>query len=169
MRTLILAIMILFAFGSFAGESVYTSVKTEDCITLNSSDFDEEFGIDYYDGICRGQGPYTVKIFGGDIRYSLGLLYRGQEIFNLTKTTAFHDLGSNRVEWRYQIGTDGKKDLKALIFRINAFEVDTEVEMLHVVKIDKLKTCTVTVLRNQKNMNQKARKIADKIDEQSCM
>ena len=166
MKFMALFLLGAFSTASLAAESVYTSVKVEDCITINSSEFDEVPEIDYYTGICRGQGPYVVKISGGDIRYSLSLLFRGEEITGLTKTTAFHDMGSELVEWRY----DADKNLKALIFRINADNGYGESEdLLHVVKLNKMATCTVAVISGESNMNQKARNIADNISAYSCM
>ena len=168
MKAIIILITSLFALTAFAAESTYTSVKTEDCITIDSSDFDEFFEIDYYTGLCKGQGPYTVQIAGGDLRYSLSLLYRGNEITDLTKTYAFHDMGSDVVEWRSKVNADGSETLQALIFRISAYE-EANVDLLHVAKLAGKETCTVAVLRNEKKSNLKARAIADNIDSYSCL
>lgn len=123
-------------------------------------ELDEEPEIDYYDGICKGMAGYQVSISGGDLRYDLGLIVDGETI-NLTRTSAFHDLGSNVIEWR--TGKDNKTP-KALIFRIIAHDGwngdhGFDNHYLYVAKLDGKSTCTVRVLKNA--TNEAARKIAD--------
>jgi hypothetical protein len=79
-------------------------------------------------------------------------------------------MGSKKIEWRFG---KNKKTPKALIFRIASTEYDNDgmpvdVSLLHIVKLDGDNTCTVETLRPQANMNQKARAIADKIEEFDC-
>lgn len=170
MRFVLFFASFFLVLSAGAADSVYTSVKVDDCITLDSADFDDPVEIDYYTGVCRGYGPYTVMISGGDLRYGLSLLYRGKEIAGLTKTSAFHDMGSDVVEWRVEQGQP-----KALIFRISAAEdfsengMPEDVDLLHVVKLDELNSCTVAVLKKQANLNQLARKVADNIEAYSCL
>lgn len=171
MKHLILLIVMAFSASAVAAyDYEYTSVRTEDCITLDSSEFDDPQEIDYYSGICRGQGPYVITVSGGDIRYSIDLLYRGNPIGGLTKTNAFHNPGSDVVEWRYQVSSSGTRTLKALIFRINADDGQGgDVDLMHIVKLNKESTCTVAVLSNVTNLNQRARQVADNIDAYTCL
>lgn len=158
-------------------ESRYTGVRVEDCITVDSSDFDDEFEIDYYRGICPGQGPYLVEVAGGDLRYSVGLIFRGEAIERrLTRTIAFHEPGSDVVEWRGQRNANGEFVPKALIFRISAAEGFNEetgrqfdVSLLHVVRLEGQRSCTVAVLRAEARDNQKARQIAESLEGRRCL
>ena len=163
-------VSVVFCFTAFAAESEYTSVNAEDCITLNSAEFDDEYEIDYYEAVCRGQGAYVIKVHGGDLRYGVTVLYRGEQVISsLVKISAFHDLGSEVVEWRYGSNPVGERVLKALIFRISAYELDQSKNLLHVVKLDKMNTCTVSILTDESQDNLKARSIADNIDAYTCI
>ena len=170
LKKLILILSVLVSQQAFANHSTYTSVAVDDCVTIDSSEFDEEFEIDYYDGICKGLGGFAVNISGGDLRYSLNLLYRGKSIDGITKFIGFHDLGSDKVEWRYEV-VNGKKVYKALIFRISAWDgIEMKnYDILHVVKLKGQNSCTVATLENKINMNEKARVIADNISKYNCL
>lgn len=168
MKLLLILLAGLFSTNTFAALSVYTSAEVKDCITLDSDEFDAEPEIDYHDSLCQGQGPYVLKVSGGDIRYSVSVLFRGQEIGDLTKTDSFHNPGAKVVEWRYE---EGQKWPNALIFRINASHGGDlgSVDLLHVAKLDGMSTCTVAVIPSQAKMNEKAREIADNIDDHNCL
>lgn len=158
----------LVATQAWANDSTYTNVDVDSCTTIETSEGNPDAEIDYYTGICRGVDSYQVKISGGDLRYGLSLIYKGQEIEDLTKISSFHDMGSTKIEWRYEKNSRGQKIYKALIFRIRAYENDTNVDYLHVVKLNGSDSCTVAVLTGLENMNEAARKIADSIDNYSC-
>ena len=100
---------------SFESYSAYTSVKPEDCITVESDSLlpPEEREIDFYTGQCAGFGAYSVIVSGGDARYNLDLKYK-DTLIELDKLMSFHDLGSDKVEWRY-IRLDNKSETPTII------------------------------------------------------
>lgn len=113
--TLLLALITSQAFA--ANSSVYTSVEPKNCITVYNSADEAEPEIDGYTGICPSFGGYIVEISGGDIRYNLKLSYNGVKI-ETPNLSAFHDMGSKVIEWRYEISGD-EVLYKALIYRLN--------------------------------------------------
>lgn len=175
MKKLILTSLFLFAQNIFANpESVYSSLDTKDCITIDSSELlplDEQ-EIDYYEGECASFGGYQIGVVGGDIRYSVTLKYNKVEI-DLPQLSAFHNPG-NLAEWRFERNTsaNNKKSLeyKSLIYRLNFDDYNAETEepftntMLVVVKLDKENSCVTGIVNNKKNMNIEARKIADDLN-----
>jgi len=168
LKLLVLLCLAFFSSQAFSGESVYTSVDVNDCIVLDSADYDEEYEIDYLDALCKGIGPYTVRVAGGDLRYGISLLYRGSEIQLMESMFSFHDLGSKVVEWRFGKNNAGERVFKAFIFRVFSYEESSKNSHLHVVKLNKSETCTVSVLTNEPDANNKAREIADNIENYSC-
>ena len=97
-----------FAFGLnayAANDSVYTSVAQKDCNVTESSEFKRNPEIDFLTMFCDGKGGYRVKISGGDLRYPLFLISGGRTI-TLTEISAFHELGSDRIEWRGPANTN---------------------------------------------------------------
>lgn len=148
-----------------ANDSFYTSVAVKDCLTIESSELDENAEIDYYYGQCPGIDGYQVYVQGGDIRYNLQLAYNGIAI-RLPQLASFHDLGSEKIEWRYK-RTDSGVILKSLIYRLSYQDYDQETgEMfdtskLYVVKLDGTQSCVVKEVSASSTMNVDARIAAD--------
>ncbi len=152
------------AFSQF--DSVYTSVSSEDCLTISVSNATDE--IDFYSGECPSLGGYQVLVVGGDIRYNLDLKYNGVRIPTY-KPGAFHDMGSTVIEWRYSKMGDGYQsqvNYTALIYRLS---LDTyteeqgqvEKDTLVVVRLAQENSCVIGLVEQQANMNEKAQAIAD--------
>ncbi|MEM7646350.1 MAG: hypothetical protein AAF203_05530 [Pseudomonadota bacterium] len=148
-------------------ESKYTSVKPADCFAANSSELELEPEIDFYEGTCPAFGGYVVEISGGDIRYSLSLHY-GKKKIDLPRPGAFHDMGSDVIEWRFNRHNSnghGPFHPNALIYRLNVADDLTEgpknIDRLIVVRLNKEKSCVIGDLSKVKDMNKKARAIAD--------
>jgi hypothetical protein len=164
MRSLLLVTALLVPLSSLAqgrAASVYTSVAEDDCTTIDSSDSDPEAEIDYYTGHCRGKNGFIVQISGGDIRYSLSLLYKGKEI-RFTQIGYFHDMGSSKVEWRGLTNGDGSvTKFHSLIYRLKIDDYGQSRDTLFVVRLNGLRSCLIGNVQQSAKMNEAARKIAD--------
>lgn len=169
MKSLLISLLLLI--GTYAQAkigSVYTSVEPQDCVTINGSELLAEPEIDFYEGECAAFGGYRVYISGGDIRYSLDLSYQGQSIDTI-KLASFHDMGSAKIEWRYERkgdGFDNTLEYTALIYRLNYTTYTengepTDKDMLVVVRLDQQNSCVIGTIEQQANMNEKARQLAD--------
>lgn len=175
-RYLILGLGLLLLPTAWANPSTqhaYTSVKTDDCVTIESSANLAEPEVDYYHGECPALGGYQVFITGGDLRYSLELHYAGQEVAPY-RIYEFHDLGAKAIEWRYQIqAREAAMDhvkYQALIYRLRYEhpESNKDRDQLVVVRLAGAKSCVLGVLEQQTKMNEKARQLADDPNAQ-CM
>lgn len=159
------------AYAQVGAQSVYTSLKAQDCITVESDSFstEEEWMIDFYKGVCPSYGGYILGVSGGDLRYSVFLSYHGVEIA-LPSFYQFHDAGEV-AEWRYTLKRTGEFSnelhLSALIYRIYYDDYDSESDSdegasaLIVVRLNKEKSCVLGQIPKQKDMNVLARKLAD--------
>lgn len=177
MKTLPILTSVLLTFFATAASAVYspksayTSLKFEDCITVNSTDFlpESEQDVDFYAGVCPGFGGYSLMVSGGDLRYSLLLSFNGKNI-PLPFLAQFHETGAV-AEWRYTltktvVDFSNDLELKALIYRLNYSDMDRNGKninksMLVVVRLNKEKSCVIGKIPQQKDMNVVARKLAD--------
>lgn len=163
--TMVLA-FILTSISSLAfakTASVYTSVDTKDCKTIEGGELDPDSEIDHYTGHCAGKDGYTVVVSGGDLRYALSLIIQGEEI-KFTNIGAFHDMGSKKIEWRGNADASGRiSKFDALIYRLTIANPDgqSSKETLYVVRLDGKKTCLIGEVQQAPNMNAQARAIAD--------
>lgn len=160
--------------------SDYTSIAYADCKTIKDSELDKDAPIDYYTGNCAGLAGYGITVTGGDLRYDIVLTYKGTEI-QTNNLWSFHNPGSDKVEWRYEVNGKGKKVYTALIYRQD-FQYQDEVDgsidptdhtQLVVVRLNGKKSCRIGIVAQQKNMNLAARNLADskntacQVDEQN--
>ena len=157
------------SFADTPGQSKYTSVLVEDCITITSSDNEENPDIDYYSGECTGFGGFRPFVAGGDLRYSLGLIYQ-DTVIDLEKMPSFHDMGSPNIEWRYNLKPNSVINFYGLIYRINFSDWDDETGMnietskLAVVRLNGKDSCVIGTVEKSDNMNEKARLIVDNLE-----
>ena len=166
------AICILFLMSlSVPAEplSTYTSVEPKDCVTIDSAEHYQEPEIDFYQAECPSFGPYRLLVTGGDIRYSIRLRY-ADIIFPLMELSSFHDLGSKRVEWRYEREkTDANNyriNYKALIYRLNYSTEAGDKQALIVTRLNHEKSCVIGVIEQSDDMNKRARDLADSSETQ---
>jgi hypothetical protein len=144
-------------------KSVYTSIEAADCKTIEVAT--ESDPIDFYTGECAGADGYSVLVTGGDLRYSIVLKVDGKQV-ELTNIGAFHSPGSNKIEWRGPV-KNGKVQPSALIFRLNiddSFDqndLPVGTDSLFVVRLMGTKSCVIGVVKQQPEMNSKARTLAD--------
>lgn len=188
MKNLLLLILALNLTTLSASESKpsskYTSIDILDCLTVINSEEIADAEIDFYKGFCPSFGGYEVEISGGDIRYDLKLHYNGKDLAIDDQVSGFRDMGSSKIEWRYQVNNDGDVlfggDVKftALIYRINfqTYNDETEKEYnesrLVVVRLDGAKSCVIgrvdaSKYKNSNEPNKVATKIADDLT-QTC-
>ncbi len=146
-------------------QSVYTSIEDADCKTIKVAT--ETDPIDFYTGECVGLDGYSVLVTGGDLRYSIELKV-DEKTVELTHLGAFHSPGSDKIEWRGPV-KNGEVQPYALIFRLNiddSFDqndLPVGTDSLFVVRLDGAQSCVIGVVRQQSEMNNKARAIADDI------
>ncbi|WP_413287717.1 hypothetical protein [Bdellovibrio sp. HCB337] len=126
-------------------KSVYTDLS-KDCIEISSAT--DKAPIDFYEADCKSFGGYRLKIEGGDLRYHPSLSFGNKEI-EIAIPMSFHDTGSTKIEWVYQLEQNeeglGKLVWKGLIFRLNHATPDGESDIsnLYAVRLDGDKSCLI--------------------------
>jgi hypothetical protein len=166
--------LLLSAVGGFAQEakieSVYTSLDTKSCKTLDQSDE----GTGWYRGECKGFGGYRLQITEGDIRQSIDVIAPNKKKFELDFTgkvsLAFSYVGA-KAEWR--VVRENKKLVPlALIVRFDASEnpenPTKHTSYLVVSKITKTEICITDVIKPSATANEEARKLADSSSTKTC-
>jgi hypothetical protein len=165
-KTLALALTLTFSTLAFAKTtSVYTDMK-QDCIVVSSAT--DQAPIDFYSSECKAFGGFKLQEEGSDLRYHPSLSFNQKEI-DLQIPYSFHEMGSNKMEWVYDLTQDkegsGVLTFKALIFRINS-DVESDngdsksVSTLHVVRLNGEKSCIIGLV----STNEEARALANKTD-----
>jgi len=164
--SMILFLMLSAPTAFAASASRYTSVAPKDCRTIESSELVKNPEIDYYTGHCPGFDGYTVVISGGDLRYSLGLIYRGRNL-NFTRIGSFHEMGSTKIEWRGPVDSNGGvRRFNSLIYRLSIQAFDDQpgprnFTRLFVVRLNGTRSCLIGTVEPSATMNAEARAIAD--------
>ncbi|MGE5085932.1 MAG: hypothetical protein ACM3MG_06485 [Bacillota bacterium] len=140
--------------------SKYTDMKA-DCIVVSQST--DESPIDFYSSECKSFGGYTLRESGSDLRYGPELNYQDTEI-DLQRPGTFHNLGSQKIEWIYDITQgeegDGEINFKALIYRLSVADINPtkkDKSILYVVRLNKEKSCLIGTVSS----NEAARKLAN--------
>ena len=177
MKLLIFSVSVnlLFAVSIFAQkskiESVYTSLETKDCKTLEQSDE----GTGWYRGECTGVGGYRLQVTEGDIRQSIDVVAPNKKKFELDFarhiSNGFSSVGA-KAEWR--VTRKGKTVTPiALIVRFNASENPEDssqiTSYLVITKITKDQICITDVVKPDAKANQEARKLADSVTAKPCL
>jgi hypothetical protein len=145
-------------------KSIYTSLDTKTCKTIEQSN--EDAG--WYVGECKGIGGYNLQVTEGDIRQSINVITPSKKKFELDFSRvsgAFSSVGA-KAEWRMK----GKVPV-ALIVRFNVSDVDDEtktISYLVVSKISKTNSCITDVVNAGKNQNADAQKSADAAASKPC-
>ncbi len=161
-------------------QSEYTSLKAENCRTI-------EFIADHagsYHASCPAKAPYQLEVEGIDLRYGLNVIYDGSDNKKTDDSKPKHTVRywypqffqvGDTVEWRYSQNKQGQKNYHALIYRVysanqsadysdngdeNGMEKRDKQE-LFVVRLDKDKSCILGKIPASKDMNVKARQLAD--------
>ncbi len=142
--------------------SDYTSLKEEDCRTLNTDE-------DIYQANCSSKHNYLLQAVGRDLRLGVNLIYNHHKV-SYQPLPSFH-VGET-AEWRYdKIGN--QKKYHALIYRLYTIQIDPldgddfylprdqDKQQLIVIRLNKENSCLLGVIEPSKNMNTAARKLAD--------
>lgn len=167
MKKLIFIGSLILAFSVFASaqnKSIYTSLETKNCKTLEQSDE----GSGWYRGECAGVGGYKLEVTEGDIRQSVNVVEPGGKIFELNfaqVSSAFSTVGA-KAEWRMK----GKVPV-ALIVRFNASDPEDSAKStsyLIVSKISQTESCITDVVNPSKTQNATAQKLADAALKKTC-
>ena len=144
--------------------SVYTSLDTKTCKTIEQSDE----GSGWYAGECKGIGGYKLEVTEGDLRQTINVIASPKKKFELNfnyVSSSFSSVGE-KAEWRM----NGKVPV-ALIVRFNVSDVEDErktISYLVVSKISKTNSCITDVVAPGKNQNSEAQKLADSAAAKPC-
>ena len=142
--------------------SEYTSLKEEDCQTLNMVE-------NLYQANCPSKANYLLHTFSRALRSGVDLIYHNRKV-SYQPILPFH-VGAT-VEWRYGKVGNAKK-YHALIYRVYTAQMDAldsdsfylpreqHKQQLIVIRLNKEKSCLLGVIEPSKNMNTEARKLAD--------
>lgn len=146
-------------FAQTKTSSVYTDLK-KDCIVV--SDATDAAPIDFYTSECKAFGGFTLKESGGDLRYGPELSFEGQEI-NLQRPPNFHQMGSQKIEWVYDLirgeEGDGTLKFKALIYRLSIADVEPDrpdQSVLYVIRLNGKKSCLIGTSKTNEGARQLA-------------
>lgn len=151
-------------FASAQNKSIYTSLDTKNCKTIEQSDE----GTGWYRGECKGVGGYKLEVTEGDIRQSINVIAPGGKNFELgfgQVSSSFSTVGA-KAEWRMK----GKIPV-ALIVRFNASDPEDpnkSTSYLVVSKISKTESCITDVINPGKTQNANAQKSADAAATKPC-
>jgi hypothetical protein len=170
MKILITAFLLMLSAAAAASAqttSVYTSLKAKDCRTIESTD--EEGGS--YRGICRGSGAYRLELLEGDLRQTINVIAPNKKKFELelwsNVSGGFSSIGE-KAEWRLRGGRP-----VALILRYNVSESTEDASRttsyLVVAKITAAASCVTDVVKQGKDQNARARRLADAAAASPCV
>lgn len=144
----VLALALLFSVQAYAAtttKSVYTD-SVADCVVVSQNT--KQAPIDFSETECKSFGGYRLGVSGGDLRYHPVLSYGGSAI-ELETPGAFHDVGSQKIEWVYKhtIDKEGSGSVKwvGLIYRLSVAKQDGQSNdsILYAVRLDGAKSCLI--------------------------
>lgn len=168
MKKIIIIGCLILAFSVFASaqnKSIYTSLDTKGCKTVEQSDE----GSGWYRGECAGVGGYKLEVTEGDLRQSVNVSAPNKKKFELDFSQisgGFSSVGE-KAEWRMK----GKTPV-ALIVRFNASENPEDsskiTSYLIVTKITAKESCITDVVKPGKTQNADAQKLADAAAKKPC-
>jgi hypothetical protein len=147
------------ASSSTEWKSVYTNLKT-DCVAISAANDKAE--IDFADSECKAFGGYELHIDGGDLRYGPSLLFKGQPL-EIGRPGAFHDPGSDKVEWIYAKTSEadgaGTIAWKGFVYSLSVANQDGEGSKreLTAVRLDGENTCSLGLAKTNEAARQLVR------------
>lgn len=157
----IIGILTLLSVPCYAQSgSVYTSLQPKDCETMDSP---------FYQAKCPAKAGYDLQVYAGDLRSGIELIYNNKKIDYVPDNNLPYELGKV-AEWRYK-KINNKRKYYALIYRLSVAQLNPkgdgflaqskDKQRLIVIRLDKEKSCLLGIIKQSKNMNQKARNLAD--------
>ncbi len=168
--TITFLLFVCVGVNAQANESVYTSMSTKACRTIESTS--REGGS--YVGICPGVAGYKLQLEEGDLRQNIQVITpAGQkhslELWNVVGS-GFSSLGE-KAEWR--VTKQGAKATPiALIVRYNVADPENSsknTSWLAVAKITDAKICVTDKIGPKPNANVEARAAADASRMKQCL
>lgn len=165
-KIFLLSLLILLSaiFVPAQNKSVYSSLDTKNCKTVEQSDE----GTGWYRGECKGVGGYKLEVTEGDIRQSVNVISPSGKKFELNfnyVSGSFSTVGT-KAEWRVKAGKPF-----ALIVRFNASDPEDSTKStsyLIVSKISRNEACITDVVNPSKTQNAQAQKLADAASTKPC-
>lgn len=168
----LLTTLLSLPIAAFANktDSVYTSLKEQDCSVLER----DPDGGDFVTERCQGVSGYGLHLLSGDLRQTLDVITPTGAMFQLDLISkvsgGFSTLGET-AEWR--VTKVGKTTTPtALIVRFNASEDPENTEKLTsylvVSKITADSICVTDIVKPMKNANERARQLADQAASKTC-
>lgn len=171
LRSILLALTALTAMSaatpaSAQTRSVYTTLDPDLCQTT-----DENLDEGWSEQRCPGTAGYALDVSEGDLRQTVAVVVPGGAAFPLDfgshVSSAFSSVGP-QAEWRLV----GQQPV-ALIVRLNAGE-DVEdpyriVSRLAVAHVSQHGACLVGVIEASTDMNERARRMADRAEQMLCL
>ncbi|HEX8359234.1 MAG TPA: hypothetical protein VF613_03975 [Longimicrobium sp.] len=150
-----------------AAHSVYTTLDVRTCRLLSS---DEETGSTLHQ--CRGVAGYRLQVADDDARMSVSVVPPGGGVHRLHYWTVvgsgFSTLGP-RAEWRMR-GQGTRARPVALIVRVEVSDPEQRVtSYLAVARVSPRASCVTEVIRPAANMNELARRAADRSAGRPCL
>lgn len=166
---------VFLVIGAFAQnskiDSVYSSLNTKDCKTLES----ETEGAGWYRGECKGIGGYKLQVTEGDIRQSIDVIAPDKKKYELDfigKVSSGFSAVGEKAEWRVT-GSGKSVSPFALIVRFNVSENPEDstknTSYLIVSKITKGEICITDIVKPGAKANEEARRLADSAATKPCM
>ncbi len=175
LMTFSVSIILSLTFAAFAQnskiQSVYTSLTTKSCKTLES----ETEGTGWYRGECTGIGGYKLQLTEGDIRQSIDVIAPNKDKYELDLvghvSSGFSTVG-DKAEWR--VRRKGRNTTPiALIVRFNASDNPEDsskiTSYLVVSKITRNQICITNIVKPDANQNEEAQRLADSAITATCL
>lgn len=168
MKKILFSVVVAAFFAvsvSAQNTSLYTSLATKDCRTIES----DETGAGWYLGECKGVGGFKLRLSEGDIRQSITVVAPNGTESDLQFgriSSGFSSVGE-KAEWRMK----GKKPVAVILRFIYSYDPEdssrTRSELV-VAKISGSKACITDVVGPAKSQNVIARQRADTAANRPC-
>lgn len=153
-----------------ANQSMYTSLDTSQCRTLES----DTSGAGYYKGQCPGVAGYKLLVEEGDIRQNITVVTPGGRKHSLDLWSvigsSFSFVG-RKAEWRVKKLSRQTVPV-ALIVRYNLSNPEDSAKSTSYLTVSKItadKICVTHKISPSANANEEARRAADNAASQPCL
>ncbi len=167
---IILALACAASVAAQSNQSIYTSLNTKNCRTLES----DTSGAGYYRGQCPGAAGYKLLVEEGDLRQNVTVVAPGGRKHSLdlwsVVGSSFSFVGG-KAEWRMRGSGRGAVPV-ALIIRYTVSDPEDsskQTSYLSVSKITRAQICVTHKIPPGARANEEARKAADSAADKPCL